>query len=488
MSRKVIIIGAGIAGLTAAVYAQRSGFDVTLIEQHGIVGGMCTSWKRKGYFFEGAMHWLIGSSPKTEAYQIWKDTGALSDNVPVLLSSPFYSVEQEGQILYFYRDIEKTAEHLSAISPDDAPLLQKLVKDVKAAGKMNMPVFDVKGLKTENPKKMSFGLLLKMLPLIPLMGRLGKITCGDYAKRFKHPGIPRLFRFVPDEYTATSLIFTLAQLHSGDGGYPKGGSLPMAQRMAKTFKDLGGKLILNTRVQKVNIQDGKATGVTLPTETLNADAVIVTQETIAALSSLFDTPPQDTWLSEIRNTAKSAICTFIGVGVKAEISATPEWTLAEPIHYAGNTVSELGFYNYTGYEGYAPEGCTTLTTVFMGDTYDFWKQAKADGRYEAEKQALAEQISRALCEKYPNCEGNIEVIDIATPLTYERYTGAYHGSWMTALEPGDKMKQYPGTCESIEGLYFAGHRIIPPGGHPGAAVSGRQAAQLVCRQFGAVFK
>jgi len=55
MSKKVIIVGAGIAGLTAAVYAKRSGFDVTLIEQHSIVGGMCTSWKRKGYLFEGAM-------------------------------------------------------------------------------------------------------------------------------------------------------------------------------------------------------------------------------------------------------------------------------------------------------------------------------------------------------------------------------------------------------------------------------------------------
>jgi phytoene dehydrogenase-like protein len=44
-----MVIGAGIAGLTAGIYAARSGFDVTIIEQHSIVGGMCTSWKRKGY-------------------------------------------------------------------------------------------------------------------------------------------------------------------------------------------------------------------------------------------------------------------------------------------------------------------------------------------------------------------------------------------------------------------------------------------------------
>jgi len=69
--KKVVVVGAGIAGLSAAIYAKRSGFDVTLYEQHSIAGGMCTSWKRKGYLFEGAVHWLTGSSPKTELYQLW---------------------------------------------------------------------------------------------------------------------------------------------------------------------------------------------------------------------------------------------------------------------------------------------------------------------------------------------------------------------------------------------------------------------------------
>ncbi|MCL1896810.1 MAG: NAD(P)/FAD-dependent oxidoreductase, partial [Clostridiales bacterium] len=263
MKRKIIIIGAGVAGLTAAIYAQRSGFDVTLAEQHKIVGGMCTSWKRKGYLFEGAVHWLTGSSPETEAYQMWKDTGALGGDVPVSLHDPFRSVEWEGQTLHLYRDIEKTVEHLVGVSPDDEQLLRKLVKEVKAACNMQMPVFDVKGVKAANPKKMSFGFLLKMMPAFPVASKYGKITCGDFSMRFKHPGIQRLFRIVPDEYAATSLVFTLATLHTGDGGYPEGGSLAMVQRMAKVFSDLGGRLLLNTRVRKVIVEDGKAAGVTL---------------------------------------------------------------------------------------------------------------------------------------------------------------------------------------------------------------------------------
>ena len=487
MGRKIIIIGAGIAGLTAAIYAQRSGFDVTLAEQHSIVGGMCTSWKRKGYLFEGAVHWLTGSSPETEAYQMWKDTGALNGDVPVFLHDPFRSVEWEGQILHLYRDIEKTAEHLRVISPGDEQLLRKLVKDVKAACKMQMPVFDVKGVKAADPKKMSLGFLIKMLPAIPVVNKFGKITCDDFAMRFKHPGIQRLFRIVPDEYMASSLVFTLATLHSGDGGYPEGGSLAMVQRMAKTFSDLGGKLLLNTRIRKVNVEGGKATGVTLEDGTLDADAVIVTQETVAALDCLFDTPPQDAWIKELRDNIKPAVCTFVSIGVRAVLpdGMLPEWKPEAPITYAGREVHDISF---NSYRHYAPEGGTALTTALMGDTYDFWKEAKDSGRYDEEKQALAEQFSRALCGKYPQCEGKIEVIDVATPLTYERYTGAYHGSWMSVTEPGDKMKQYPGTCENVEGLYFAGQRMMSPGGLPAAAAAGRQAAQLVCRQFDEVFR
>ena len=487
MSKHIVIIGAGIAGLTAGIYARRSGFDVTILEQHSIPGGMCTSWKRKGYLFEGAMHWLTGSSPKTEAYQMWKETGALRDETPVLLREPFHCVEYDGNTLCLYRDIDKTAEHLRKASPADESLLKQLVRDVKKLSKMQMPVFDIKGVKAQNPKRMTFGSLFKMLPAIPAMSKLGKITCRDWAMRFKHPGIQRLFRIVPDRYAASSLVFTLATLHTGDGGYPEGGSLAMAERMAKTFTDLGGKLLFNTKVLKVNINNSNVTGVTLESGMMDADAVIVTQETIAALDKLFEKPPQDLWLKELRETVKPAVCTFISIGVRTELpdGILPEWRLKTPIKYANQTVNEISF---NSYRRYAPEGRTALTAALICDTYDFWKKAKDEERYDDEKQALAEQFNRVLCEKYPQCEGNIEIIDIATPLTYERYTGAYHGSWMAVTEPGDKMKQYPGTCENIDGLFFAGHRMMLPGGLPAAAASGRRAAQLVCRKYDVVFK
>ena len=94
--KNIVVIGAEISGLSAAIYAQRSGFEVTLCEQNSVAGGVCTSWKRKGYLFEGAVHWMTGSSPKTALYQLWKETGALNDGVKVFLDEPFQAVPWEA--------------------------------------------------------------------------------------------------------------------------------------------------------------------------------------------------------------------------------------------------------------------------------------------------------------------------------------------------------------------------------------------------------
>jgi len=73
----MIIIGAGIAGLSAGCYGQMNGYHTRIFEMHNKPGGLCTSWKRGDYTTDGCLHWLVGSSPETNFYRIWEELGAI---------------------------------------------------------------------------------------------------------------------------------------------------------------------------------------------------------------------------------------------------------------------------------------------------------------------------------------------------------------------------------------------------------------------------
>ncbi len=71
--RKVVVIGAGIAGLCTAVYARKCGYEVEVVEQHDAVGGLATSWHRGDYTFETCLHWLVGSNPDGAMHVQWQE-------------------------------------------------------------------------------------------------------------------------------------------------------------------------------------------------------------------------------------------------------------------------------------------------------------------------------------------------------------------------------------------------------------------------------
>lgn len=489
MRKHIIIIGAGVAGLSAGIYAKRSGFDVTIFEQHAISGGMCTSWRRKGYLFEGAIHWLVGSSKKKSLNELWCEVGALDDTVKIRYDEPFKSMEYDGEKICLYRNLDKLQEHFNLLSPQDKIATSRLIKDVKSFDKMEMPIFDIKGVKSLKPRKMSIRTMIKLLAVFPKINRISKLSVSEYIEKFKHPGLRMFMKsIVPEEHSASTLLFNLAYLSTGDGGYPEGGSLAMTKRMEKTFINLGGKLQLKTKVDKVIVENGSAVGVLINDNIIASDAVIITQETLAGAEQLFNNPPQDQWLTKLKENTKPSACCFVSLGIRAVLKETPMVILSEPIHCGGFLYKILNFNNYSDYSDYAPEGCTTLTTFFLGDSYDFWKKARDEGSYESEKQLVAEQVIRALCEKYPQVKDKIEVIDVATPLTYERYTGASKGSWMAAMEKGKMLSpECPCTLANIDNVFFAGHRTMVPGGLPAALMTGRKATQMVCRKYDYIF-
>jgi phytoene dehydrogenase-like protein len=107
VGKEVIIIGAGLSGLSAGCYLRMNGYNTSIFEMHSNTGGVCTGWKRKEYTFDGAMHWLVGTKPGSSFYKIWGELG-VTKGWNVFNHDRFMIAEgTNGKTLTFYADINR---------------------------------------------------------------------------------------------------------------------------------------------------------------------------------------------------------------------------------------------------------------------------------------------------------------------------------------------------------------------------------------------
>ncbi|MBE9067402.1 NAD(P)-binding protein [Leptolyngbya cf. ectocarpi LEGE 11479] len=108
----MIIIGAGIAGLAAGCYAQMNGYRTKIFELHNQPGGLCTAWQRRGYTFDGCIHYLFGSGPGQPFYQLWQELGAIQGRQFVhhdQLTTPYqYWQRIYGRAIYNAEEIQES--------------------------------------------------------------------------------------------------------------------------------------------------------------------------------------------------------------------------------------------------------------------------------------------------------------------------------------------------------------------------------------------
>jgi phytoene dehydrogenase-like protein len=115
--------------------------------------------------------------------------------------------------------------------------------------------------------------------------------------------------------------------------------------------------------------------------------------------------------------------------------------------------------------------------------YEYWKELKPNReRYRAEKEQIAETVIAQLDRRYPGLAEQVEMVDVATPTTFERYTGNWKGNhqgWLPTTEQfGLRMDK---TLPGLENFFMAGQWVQPPGGLPMAAISGRYVTQIICK-------
>ena len=483
---KVIIIGGGIAGLSAGVYALLAGFDAEIYEKNAIPGGECIGWNRNGYHIDNCIHWLTGTRKDTEMYEVWKKVGALSDDTEYAEINAFYSTISNGQTATLWNDLKRTEEELIAISPEDEAEIKKFIEYVEYSKQCLFPAnkpMEMWGVKDY----INMGKSMADFPKV--MKEFGKISLEDYSKRFKSPVLQKLMcDYLPKEYCAYAFLVSYATMADGNGKIPMGASLQMSLRMEKRFKDLGGKIYYNSSIKRIDLDKKTATGITLDDgKTIKGDYIIPTVDSYVLFNKLL---PEGYMPKEVKAAydAPKKYPTISGFQVAFAVSENYDrgetvFIDINPIKI-GNRTFERMYVKAYGYDPlFVKDGKQVIQTCISQTDEDFevWKNLSED-EYKALKDKLVKEVEKRIQDAFPELVGDMMFLDCWTPLTYERYCNAYHGSYMSfTTTPEAKQLKLKGKVKGIDNLYLAGQWTSSPGGLPVAAASGKFAIQRILK-------
>jgi phytoene desaturase len=471
--------------MSAGIYARIRGYEAVIYEKHATCGGECTGWDRKGFHFDGCIHWLIGSKPGTDMNKLWHEVGALDDSVQTLTHDVFAVLHIQAKKVNIYCDADRSNKHFKEIAPEDTVAIDRMTAHIKGFSKIQIDTskpYDMYSLKD------NIQMIKKMLPVMPLLKKCESISAKDYIDQFKNEALKTaLSSIVPLEHKATSLISTLNTLHEKDGGWPAGGSRAFAKRMEKKFFALGGQIKYKSSVEDIIIDRNKAIGIKLQDHTEQfADYIISTADGYHTLFELLngkylDKDQLTLYTDKKRYPVFSSV--LVSMGIDCDLSKYPHsniFMLEQPLDSGGITHTYIGLKHYCFEPSFAPKGQSVLHAFLYSD-YDWWKKVSTDKKsYKEQKDRISSEVIALVEKVYPETKNNIKAVDVATPLTYARYCNAYKGAWMSHVPtPGSKIRFLSGKIKGLDHFFMAGQWIMPPGGLPTAVVTGKWVIQRI---------
>jgi phytoene dehydrogenase-like protein len=496
MEKSMIIVGAGIAGLSTGCYARMNGYRTTIFEMHSIPGGLCTAWKRKGYTWDISMH-LLTNSRQGPFRKMWEELGVVGRR-RFHYHNEYMRIEGRDHTLNFGLDRTELENAMQSISPDDT----KLIKEFTGIfyGKGIMDAASLKPQEFTNPVDIA-RMIIAILPIMGVMMKYSKVTIQDFADRFKNPFLRNAIQFVIDnpgwrmkEYPMVGMT---GFLQSGmiDAGVPLGGSQQVMFDMAEQFKNNGGEIVYKSRVKELIIENAVVCGVRLENGAEHrADVVVWAADGHHLIFDILEGCYLD---KDIRSMYEqwTPVMPLVHVmmGVNRDLSKEPHRILLEldkPIKVAEEERRWLYVLHHSFDPSMAPKGKSSVEAWFPSN-YDYWANLSRNrSKYDQEKQRIAEETISAIDKRWPGFAGQVEVVDVPTPATYVRYTGNWQGSpdgWY--ITPKNLMKQKPvRSLPGLKGLYTVGQWTAPYTGTVMAAVTGRQLVEVLCKKEKRVFK
>lgn len=474
---KIIVIGAGVAGLSAAVRLQRLGYEVTLYEKDSQVGGKMNQIKKDGFTFDLGPTIVMMPEIYREIFEFCEKNP--DDYIPMVKVDPMLKLYfNKEEPIEFSNDLIELTKTLEKISPEDAQGYFAFLADIYKRYIIAKEAFITKSFRGfwdfYNPKSLWAGIRLR--------------TFND--------AYTSISKFVKDERLRKSLAFQTLYIgvspYQGPSLYTiipmielfygvyfiKGGMYTLATSLERLFKELGGKIFYNTPVDEILIENKVAKGIRLGGKKVLADAIVCGADFPYAMQELIpDESKRGKYTNQkIANFDYSCSCFLLYLGLDKKY---PEEHL-HSIYFAedfkknvddlferGELPEDPSFYLYRPTlmdDTLAPEdheGIYILVPVPELSKYEDWSEKTI--------QKYRQKIVKLLEEKtiFKDIEAHIVSETYVTPKVFAQRFNAYNGATF-GLKPTLKQSNYyrpHNKFSAAENLYFCGSST-----HPGAGV------------------
>jgi all-trans-retinol 13,14-reductase len=472
----VIVVGSGLGGLFVAALLACDALKVLVCEQHRVVGGCCTAFRRKGFTFNVAIQDVAG---------FWYPKGAmpfLMQRTGLRQSDLF--VRNSARYVFEGGHVDVPNDHGPALGafierfPHEADNLERFFEDVRIAYEdlfRETGTFDIPIPAPVLLKAYRFRDLPRYFRGKRKLTRWGLNTSlrRKLAGYFRDPNLRDIFAALVG-YTGTrpentlavkSLSTVLSYVVFGGGWSFKGGSQRFADALRDVITTHGGEVLVDRRVDRILVEKGRVTGVQTGGKRLTSSLVVSNADVSSTMTRLVDASEVDaSYMKRLKELELSHGATAVYLGLDMDLSEYP--ILIRDVR----TKLEVAI-NSNADPGLAPPGQGSVTLI-VPDEYHRYPPRGTSGYLEAKRRATDEIIGMA-DRIIPGLRDHIVVAETGTPRTFERYLSMPAGACYSFSQALNNRRPY--FKAPIRGLYFSGAST-----HPGAGVEGVAISAIIC--------
>lgn len=431
--QRVVIIGAGLGGLSSGLMLQQNGYDVTILEQGAQIGGCLQCFRRGGVKFETGMHFIGSARPGQTVHQMLRYLGIDSSVILSELDPLGYdTVLLAGETFRFPSGREAFVKQLAHYFPKERDGLQSYVDTIDTIARAST----LSSLTSEGRDQAA----ATVYQTISINEQLDKLFRDELLKKVLVGNLP-LYAAERDKTPFAQHAF-IFDFYNQSAHRIVGGSDAIAKSLVQRFNDLGGRVLTSKQVAQIVCDRHGATGVlTVEGELFPADQVISTVHPERLMEMLQETslirPAFRERLSNIPNTV-SCFTVFLKFKPKAvpymttniySYRADSPWGCE---FYSPDSWPKGYLYMHLAHEQqphFAESG--VLISYMQWTDVAQWAGTRIGHRgeaYEAFKQAHAERLLATVEADFPGLSRQIDCFYTATPLTYQDYTGTARGA------------------------------------------------------------